>query len=249
MALLSIQNLHVSVGEQSILKGVNLEQEAGTVHVMMGLNGSGKTTLAHVLAGQSGYNITAGNIQYANQDLLTLSPEERAQAGLFLSFQYPVEIPGISTVYFLKTAFNSIRKARNESELDAVDFLDYVKDKLQLVGLEPSFLYRSMNEGFSGGEKKRNEILQMAVLEPTLAILDETDSGLDIDSLKTIANSISQLRDPKRAILIITHYQRLLNYIQPDAVHILHQGIIARSGGMELANQLETYGYDHVLSE
>lgn len=248
MTLLTINNLHVSVNDKPILKGINLALEAGAVHAIMGPNGSGKSTLANVLAGQSGYTVTEGTIQYEGQDLLSLAPDERAHAGVFLSFQYPVEIPGVSTIYFLKNALNAVRKARGEPALDAVDFLAYVKERLPLVGLDPSFLYRAINEGFSGGEKKRNEILQMAVLEPKLAILDETDSGLDIDSLKTIAQGMNQLRSPERTMLVITHYQRLLNYVQPDQVHILHQGVIAKSGDARLASELEQKGYDAVLS-
>lgn len=248
MTILTIKNLQAAVDGKPILKGINLALEAGEVHAIMGPNGSGKSTLANVLAGQPGYAVTAGTVHYNEADLLALAPDERAHAGLFLSFQYPVEIPGISTIYFLKTALNAIRKARGEVELDAVDFLDYVKERLQLVGLDQSFLYRSLNEGFSGGEKKRNEILQMAVLEPKLAILDETDSGLDIDSLKVIAEGINQLRSPERTLLIITHYQRLLDYIKPDKVHVLHQGTIVRSGDASLASELEQQGYEGLLA-
>jgi len=243
-----IKNLHVSVDQKPILKGINFSAEPGKIHVIMGPNGSGKSTLVHALAGQPGYEITEGSVEYQNKDLLTLSPEGRAQAGLFVSFQYPVEIPGVSTIYFLKTAFNAIRKARGEVELDAIDFLAYVKKRLPLIGLDDSFLYRPLNEGFSGGEKKRNEILQLAVLEPSLAILDETDSGLDIDSLKTVANAINQLKSPTRTFLIITHYQRLLRYVEPDYVHILHQGMIVRSGDANLAGALEEKGYEGLLA-
>jgi Fe-S cluster assembly ATP-binding protein len=243
-----VKNLHVSVEQTPIIKGVNFTASPGKVHVIMGPNGSGKSTLVHALAGQPGYTVTEGSVHYHDEDLLQLSPEQRAWAGLFVSFQYPVEIPGVSTVYFLKTALNAIRQARGESELDAVDFLDYVKERLPLVGLDTSFLYRPLNEGFSGGEKKRNEILQLAVLEPSLAILDETDSGLDIDSLKTVAKAINQLRSPSRTFVIITHYQRLLQYVVPDHVHILHQGAIVRSGDASLASQLEEKGYEGLLA-
>lgn len=246
--MLDIQNLHVLVDQKPILKGVHLKLQAGEVHAIMGPNGSGKSTLANVLAGHPGYVITAGTVHYEGQDLLALSPEQRAHAGLFLSFQYPVEIPGVSTSYFLKSALNASRKARGEPELDAIDFLSGIKAQLKQVGLDQDFLYRPVNEGFSGGEKKRNEILQMAVLEPKLAILDETDSGLDIDSLKIVAQGINQLRTPNRTMLIITHYQRLLNYIKPDKVHILSQGTIVRSGDASLASDLERHGYEGLLS-
>lgn len=246
--MLIIKNLHVSVDQTPILKGVNFSAFPGEVHVIMGPNGSGKSTLAHALAGQPGYHITQGSVHYHDQDLLTMSPEQRAHKGLFVSFQYPVEIPGVSTIYFLKTAFNAIRQARGEAELDAIDFLAYVKERLPLVGLDPSFLYRPLNEGFSGGEKKRNEILQLAILEPSLAILDETDSGLDIDALKTVAGAINQLRASTRTFLIITHYQRLLQYVEPDHVHILYQGKIVRSGDANLASELENKGYEGLLT-
>lgn len=246
--MLVIKNLQASVDHNQILKGINITAAPGKVHAIMGPNGSGKSTLAHVLAGQPGYEVTAGSIHHQGEDLLALSPEERAQKGLFVSFQYPVEIPGVSTIYFLKTALNAVRKARGESELDAVDFLSYAKERLPLVGLHESFLYRALNEGFSGGEKKRNEILQLALLEPNLAILDETDSGLDIDALQTVAKAINQLRTPNRIFLIITHYQRLLEYVKPDYVHILQQGTIVRSGDASLAIALEKHGYEGLLT-
>jgi Fe-S cluster assembly ATP-binding protein len=247
--MLVIKNLHVAVDQTPILNGVNFSASSGKVYVIMGPNGSGKSTLAHTLAGQPGYTVTAGSAHYQEQDLLRLSPEARAQAGLFVSFQYPVEIPGVSTLYFLKTALNSIRQARKEPELDAVDFLEYVKERLPLVGLDPSFLYRPLNEGFSGGEKKRNEILQLVVLEPSFIILDEADSGLDIDSLKMVADVINRLRAPHRTFLIITHYQRLLQYVEPDHVSILQKGTIVKSGGASLAHELDSKGYEGLLAE
>jgi Fe-S cluster assembly ATP-binding protein len=245
--MFSIQNLHVAVEQTPILKGIHLTAQPGTVHVIMGPNGSGKSTLVHALAGQPGYAVTDGAVSYNSQDILALSPEERAHIGMFIGFQYPVEIPGVSTIYFLKTALNAIRTARGEPELDAVDFLAYVKSRLSLVDLDESFLYRSLNEGFSGGEKKRNEILQLAVLEPSLVFLDETDSGLDIDSLKLVARAINQLRSPERTFVIITHYQRLLKYVIPDYVHILHQGVLVRSGDASLVEELEQKGYEDIL--
>jgi Fe-S cluster assembly ATP-binding protein len=223
---------------------VDLSVRAGEVHAIMGPNGSGKSTLAHVLAGRPGYEVTGGQVLYQGRDLLALSPEQRAREGVFLAFQYPVEIPGVSNVYFLKAALNAIRKHRGEPELDAMDFLALVKEKAKLVDLEESLVKRPVNEGFSGGEKKRNEIFQMAVLDPALAILDETDSGLDIDALRVVADGVNQLRSPARAMILVTHYQRLLNYIVPDFVHVLLDGRIVRSGGKELAQELEERGYE-----
>jgi Fe-S cluster assembly ATP-binding protein len=241
--LLSIEDLHVSVGNKEILKGLSLEVKAGEVHAIMGPNGSGKSTLAQVLAGRETFAVTRGQIRYRGQDLLALSPEARAVAGIFLAFQYPVEIPGVGNLYFLRTAANALRKARGQEELDAVDFLSLAKEKMSLVQMDPAFMSRSVNEGFSGGEKKRNEILQMAVLEPRLAILDETDSGLDIDALRTVAAGVNALRSPDRAMVVITHYQRLLDHIVPDRVHVMAAGRIVRSGGRELAMELERDGY------
>jgi Fe-S cluster assembly ATP-binding protein len=242
--MLEVRNLHASVGGNTILRGVDLTVQAGEMHAIMGPNGSGKSTLAHVLAGRPGYEVTGGQVLYKGRDLLALKPEERAREGVFLAFQYPVEIPGVSNVYFLKAALNSIRKHRGEPELDAMDFLSLVKDKAKLVDIEESLVKRPVNEGFSGGEKKRNEIFQMAVLEPALAILDETDSGLDIDALRVVASGVNQLRSPERAMVLVTHYQRLLNYIVPDFVHVLLDGRIVRSGGKELAEELEARGYE-----
>jgi len=241
--LLSIKNLKVSAGGNEILRGIDLLVKAGEVHAIMGPNGSGKSTLAHVLAGREGYEVTAGEVLYEGEDLLKLLPEERAHLGLFLAFQYPVEIPGVSTAYFLKAALNAIRKGRGLQELDAMDFLVLAKDKLKLVEMDESLLNRPINEGFSGGEKKRNEVFQMAVLEPKLAILDETDSGLDIDALKVVANGVNALRKPGNAMVVVTHYQRLLNYIVPDFVHVLSEGRIVKSGNKELALELEEKGY------
>jgi Fe-S cluster assembly ATP-binding protein len=241
--MLSIHDLRVSVEDQEILKGVDLEVGAGEVHAIMGPNGSGKSTLAYVLAGREGYEVTAGEVRYEGAELLELEPEERAAAGLFLAFQYPIEIPGVANMYFLRTALNALRKARGEDEIDAASFMKLIRDRAKLVGVKPELLKRSVNFGFSGGEKKRNEILQMAVLEPKLAILDETDSGLDIDALRTVADGVNSLRDPNRAIVVITHYQRLLEYIVPDYVHVLLDGRIVRSGGKELALELERSGY------
>lgn len=241
--MLEIKNLHARIDDKEILKGINLTVNAGEVHAVMGPNGSGKSTLANILAGREHYTVTQGEILYCGQNLLDLSPEERAQAGIFLAFQYPVEIPGVSNVYFLKAALNAVRKSRGERELDAMDFLTLVKQKLTLVEMDQDFLYRSVNEGFSGGEKKRNEILQMAVLEPKLAILDETDSGLDIDALKIVANGVNLLKSPQRATIMVTHYQRLLDYIVPDFVHVLSAGRIVRSGDRNLALELEAQGY------
>ena len=243
-AILKIDNLHASVEGKAILRGLTLEVKAGEVHAIMGPNGSGKSTLAHVLSGREGYEVTAGSVTYCGKDLLAMSPEARAREGVFLAFQYPVEIPGVNNVYMMKASFNAIRKHRGEPELDAVEFLKLVKDRVKLVQMDDSFLGRAVNEGFSGGEKKRNEIFQMAVLEPKLAILDETDSGLDIDALKIVANGVNHLRSPDRAIVLITHYQRLLDYIIPDVVHVLSSGHIVRSGDRELAKTLEQRGYD-----
>lgn len=241
--MLEIKNLHASVEGREILKGVNLSVNPGEVHSIMGPNGSGKSTLAQVLAGRESYDVTEGQVLYNGKDLLELSPEERACEGMFLAFQYPVEIPGVNMNYFLKTALNSVRKYRNQPELDAVDFLKLVKDRAKLVDIDEGMFKRAVNEGFSGGEKKRNEVFQMAVLEPKLAVMDETDSGLDIDALKVVANGVNRLRGPDRAFLVITHYQRLLNYIVPDHVHVLVEGKIVKSGGKDLALELEQKGY------
>lgn len=242
--MLEVKNLHVSINGNKILKGINLTINAGEVHAIMGPNGSGKSTLAQALAGREEYEVTDGEVFYNGENLLELSPEDRARKGLFLAFQYPVEIPGVSNVNLLKTALNEIRKFHDEEELDAIDFLNLIKDKMKLVELDESFLKRSVNEGFSGGEKKRNEIFQMAVLNPKLAILDETDSGLDIDALKVVANGVNKLRSKDNATIIVTHYQRLLDYIIPDFVHVLYDGKIVKSGGKELAFELEEKGYD-----
>ena len=247
--MLAIRNLHVKVGDREILKGVDLKVNAGEVCAIMGPNGSGKSTLAHVLAGRETYEVTAGDVIYEGKNLLGLYPEARACEGVFLAFQYPVEIPGVGNAYLLKAAFNAIRKHRGLEELDAMDFLPLVKEKLKLLDMDEEFLSRAVNEGFSGGEKKRNEILQLAVLEPRLAILDETDSGLDIDALKIVASGVNALRSPERAIIVVTHYQRLLNYIVPDSVHVLVDGRIVRSGGRELALELEDKGYSGVEAE
>ena len=241
--MLTIKNLQVRVEGKEILRGIDLQVNAGEIHAIMGPNGSGKSTLAHVLAGREGYQVTAGEILYQGRDLLSMSPEERARSGIFLAFQYPVEIPGVSTVYFLKAALNAVRKHQGLEELDAMDFLTLVKERMKLVDIEQDLLNRPINEGFSGGEKKRNEIFQMAVLEPKLAILDETDSGLDIDALKAVANGINQLRSPELAMVLITHYQRLLGYVVPDYVHVLFEGRIVKSGGKEFALELEQTGY------
>jgi Fe-S cluster assembly ATP-binding protein len=242
-AMLRIEGLHARIGDKPILKGLDLALRPGEVHAIMGPNGSGKSTLANVLAGREGYEVTAGRVTYMGQDLLALPAEARATAGVFLAFQYPVEIPGVGNLYFLRTALNSIRKARGEEELDAMDFLALAKEKMKLVEMDPAFMSRSVNEGFSGGEKKRNEVLQMAVLEPRLAILDETDSGLDIDALRIVAGGVNALRSPERAMLVITHYQRLLDHIVPDVVHVMAGGRIVLSGGRELALELEKKGY------
>jgi Fe-S cluster assembly ATP-binding protein len=243
MSLLEIKNLHAQVEDMEILKGVNLTVNPGEVHAIMGPNGSGKSTLAQVMAGKEEYEVTDGEILYKGQDLVDMAPEERAREGVFMAFQYPVEIPGVSNVYFLKAALNAIRNHRGEDELDAMDFLSYVREKMGLVKMDESLLNRPVNDGFSGGEKKRNEIFHMAVLDPVLAILDETDSGLDIDALKIVADGVNSLRDENRAFVLITHYQRLLNYIVPDKVHVLVDGKIVRSGGKELALELEDKGY------
>ncbi|HSE88720.1 MAG TPA: Fe-S cluster assembly ATPase SufC [Candidatus Binatia bacterium] len=247
--MLEIRNLRVRVGEKEILRGIDLRVGAGEIHAIMGPNGSGKSTLAHVLAGRDNYRVTAGEVIYGGKDLLAMSPEARARDGIFLAFQYPVEIPGISTTYFLKAAVNAVRKHRGLEELDAMEFLSLIKDKIKLVEMDENLINRPLNEGFSGGEKKRNEILQMAVLDPKLAILDETDSGLDIDALRIVANGVNALRRKDRAMIVITHYQRLLNYIVPDFIHVLHQGRIIRSGTKELALELEVKGYDWIKSE
>jgi len=242
--MLEIRNLHVSVNGREILRGVDLSVKAGEVHAIMGPNGSGKSTLAHVIAGRPGYEVTAGSVRYEGRDLLAMPPEERAREGVFLAFQYPVEIPGVSNVYFLKAALNAIRKHRGQSELDAMDFLALVKEKAKLVDIDEALVRRPVNEGFSGGEKKRNEIFQMAILDPRLAVLDETDSGLDIDALKVVAGGVNQLRSPQRAMVLVTHYQRLLDYIVPDFVHVLLDGRIVKSGDKELARELESRGYE-----
>jgi len=241
--MLKIDNLHVRVAGREILKGLSLEVNAGEVHAMMGPNGAGKSTLGNVLAGRGGYEVTQGSVTYNGADLLQLEPEARAAAGVFLAFQYPVEIPGVNNTYFLRAALNAQRKARNEPELDSREFIGLVREKLKVMQLSPELLNRAVNEGFSGGEKKRNEIFQMAVLEPKLAILDETDSGLDIDALKQVAEGVNALRDPGRAFVVITHYQRLLDYIVPDFVHVLADGRIVESGGAQLAQELEAHGY------
>jgi len=244
--MLSIENLHVSVGDKPILKGVNLQIKAGEVHAIMGPNGSGKSTLSHVLSGKPGYTVTEGKVTYQGKDLLDMEPEMRAREGVFLAFQYPVEVPGVSNIYLLKSALNAIRKHQGLAEVDAMDFLTLVKDKIKLLEMDEKFLYRSVNEGFSGGEKKRNEILQAAILEPSLCILDETDSGLDIDALKVVAAGLNSLRATDRSFLMITHYQRLLDYVKPDIVHVLADGKIVKSGGPELALELEAKGYHWV---
>jgi len=248
-AMLSIRDLHITVGGNEILKGLTLEVGPGEVHAIMGPNGSGKSTLAHALAGNPGYRVTSGTVHYQGRDLLALAPEERAREGLFLGFQYPVEIPGVNNVYLLKAALNAARKPRGLPEVDAFEFLGLVREKMKLMQIEDSFLSRGVNEGFSGGEKKRNEILQMLVLEPKLAILDETDSGLDIDALKVVAAGINSQRSPERACVLVTHYQRLLEYVVPDFVHVLVRGRIARSGDHTLALELERRGYDWVAAE
>jgi len=247
--ILAIHNLHAGVEGREILKGIDLTIHAGETHALMGPNGSGKSTLAAVLAGRAGYTISEGKVEYCGKDLLALAPEERAREGLFLAFQYPVEIPGVNSTYFLKAAYNELQKHRGLPELDAADFLVFVRERVKLLDLDDELLKRAVNEGFSGGEKKRNEIFQMAVLEPKLAILDETDSGLDIDALKIVAKGVNKLKRPDNAQLLITHYQRLLNYIVPDFVHVLHDGRIVKSGGRELALELEERGYDWLTKE
>ena len=244
--MLEIRNLHASAGDKPILRGISLTVNAGEVHAVMGPNGSGKSTLAQVLAGHPAYEVTAGEVYYEGENLLEMDPEERAQKGLFLAFQYPVEIPGVSNAYFLRSAYNEIRKSRGEDEVDPIDFLEIMEQKLQLVHMSDDMLQRSVNAGFSGGEKKRNEILQMAVLDPKLAILDETDSGLDIDALRIVAEGVNKLKRPDSATIVVTHYQRLLNYIVPDYVHVLSAGRIVKSGGKELALELEEKGYEWV---
>ena len=247
--MLSIRNLHAGVEGHEILRGIDLEVKAGEVHAVMGPNGSGKSTLAQVLAGHPAYAVTAGEVRYDGQNLLELSPEDRARAGVFLAFQYPVEIPGVSTAQFLKAAVNEIRTRQGQEELDAIEFLALLREKLALVEMDQSCISRAVNEGFSGGEKKRNEILQLAVLKPKLAILDETDSGLDIDALRIVAHGVDALRTPDNAMILVTHYQRLLNYITPDYVHVLFNGRIVKSGGKELALALEAKGYDWIRDE
>ncbi len=249
MKMIDIMDLYVSIAGTEILKGVNLSVKAGEVHAIMGPNGSGKSTLAQVIAGHPGYEVTSGSITYLGTDLLELAPEERARAGVFLAFQYPVEIHGISNAYFLRAAVNSIRKHKGLEEYDTLDFLDVLDEKLKVIGWDDSLMNRPVNQGFSGGEKKRNEILQMAVLEPTLSVLDETDSGLDIDALKTVAEAVNKLRTDDNATIVVTHYQRLLNYIEPDFVHVLVNGLIVKSGGKELALELEERGYDWVRAD
>ncbi len=247
--MLEIKNLQAKAGDKQILNGITLTINAGEVHAIMGPNGSGKSTLAQVLAGHPAYEVTGGEVRFEGQDLLDMEPEERAQAGVFLAFQYPVEIAGVSNAYFLRAAYNEIQKARGKEEMDPIDFLDLVEEKLKLVEWGPEIMSRAVNHGFSGGEKKRNEILQMAVLEPKLAILDETDSGLDIDALRIVANGVNKLRRPDNATIVVTHYQRLLNYIVPDYVHVLAGGRIVKSGGKELALELEAKGYEWLTEE
>ncbi|MCA6073528.1 Fe-S cluster assembly ATPase SufC [Fulvivirga sedimenti] len=247
--MLTIKDLHASIEDKAILNGINLEVKPGEVHAIMGPNGSGKSTLASVLAGREDYEVTQGSVEFNGQDLLELSPEDRAREGVFLAFQYPVEIPGVSTTNFLKTALNQVREYRGEEPLDAVSFLTRMKEKMKLVEIDQALLSRSLNEGFSGGEKKRNEIFQMAMLEPKLAILDETDSGLDIDALRIVANGVNKLKTPENATIVVTHYQRLLDYIVPDFVHVLYKGRIVKSGTKELAKELEEKGYDWIKEE
>ncbi|MDA2925896.1 Fe-S cluster assembly ATPase SufC [Acidobacteria bacterium AH-259-O06] len=247
--MLEIKDLHVKAGDKEILHGINLKVKAGEVHSIMGPNGSGKSTLAQVLAGRESYEVTAGQITYEGKDLLQIAPEDRARLGIFMAFQYPVEIPGVSNTYFLKAALNAIRKERGEEEVDALDFLNLVKEKMELLKIDEKLISRPVNEGFSGGEKKRNEIFQLAVLEPKLAILDETDSGLDIDALKVVAHGVNSLRSKDRAFIVVTHYQRILNYIIPDYVHVLYDGRVVKSGGKQLAIELEKKGYSWLGEE
>lgn len=247
--MLTVNDLHVAIDGKEILRGVDLDVKAGEIHAIMGPNGSGKSTLAQALAGREGYEVTGGSVRYQKLDLLAMTPEQRAREGVFLAFQYPVEIPGVSIALFLKTALNTIRKQQGLPELDAMDFLDLVRDKMRQLDMNESFLSRAVNEGFSGGEKKRNEILQMLILEPELIILDEPDSGLDIDALRFVADSINKMRSPTRVIVLVTHYQRLLDYIVPDVVHVLSQGRIVKSGGAKLAKELEKHGYGWVEAE
>ena len=249
MPLLDIQNLHARIPDREILRGVNLSIDRGEVHAIMGKNGSGKSTLAQVLMGKAVYEVTEGSVSFDGKDVLEMSTEERGREGMFIAFQYPVEIPGVSTSYFLRAAVNETRKHRGQPELDAVQFLKLVREKMALLKMDPSFMNRAVNEGFSGGEKKRNEVFQMAVCDPTLCIMDETDSGLDIDALKTVAEGANALRGPDKAILMITHYQRLLDYIVPDVVHVMLEGRIVKSGGPDLARELEERGYDWVEKE
>jgi len=247
--MIKIENLNVNVEEKEILKGINLEVKPGELHVIMGRNGTGKSTLANVLVGKEKYIVTNGTVSFNGENLLDMSPEDRACAGLFLSFQYPVAIPGVNNMYFLKAAVNAIRKSRGEEEIDAVDFLSMIREKLKMVALDESFIHRPVNDGFSGGEKKRNEILQMITLEPKLSILDETDSGLDIDALKIVAKGVNDFRSPERSFILITHYQRILNYMKPDFVHVLMNGKIVKSGTMELAKEVERKGYSWIEEE
>ena len=245
--MLVVSNLHATAGDKEILKGISLTVNSGEVHAIMGPNGSGKSTLAQIIAGHPGYVVTSGSVTYEGRDLLAMAAEERAQAGVFLAFQYPIEIPGVTNAYFFRSAYNEVRKANGKEELDPIEFLDFMEKKLKLVEMDEAMLHRSVNAGFSGGEKKRNEILQMAVLEPKLAILDETDSGLDIDALRVVAGGVNALRTRENATIVVTHYQRLLNYIVPDFVHVLAHGRIVKSGGKELALELEARGYDWVM--
>jgi Fe-S cluster assembly ATP-binding protein len=247
--MLEIRDLHASVDSTPILRGISLKVNPGEVHAIMGPNGSGKSTLAQLLAGHPAYEVTGGEVRFEGKDLLELAPEERAREGIFLAFQYPIEIPGVNTAYFLRSGLNEVRKHRGQEELDAMDFLSLIREKMKLVEMDEGFLKRAVNEGFSGGEKKRHEILQLAVLEPRLAILDETDSGLDIDALRIVASGVNKLRSPQRSAIVVTHYQRLLEYIVPDFVHVLAKGRIVRSGGKELALELEAKGYDWIKEE